>query len=289
MGISALICWWLSRYLSRHIQRLRQAVRQIAEGDYQAAEPLVNVRSDELGELGNDIAQMATQLCEHQRARKQMLSDIAHELRSPLARMDVAIALAQEKAPQATQHLTQISKESVRMNALVGHIIHIQQAGLHQQDDAQRVNLTTLLRQLCDDLRYEGRERGCTVVLNIAETLTTYANPERLASALENILRNALAHSPDGGVIEVAVQADVANINISISDQGSGVAEADLARIFMPFVRLDGSRTRKTGGYGLGLAIAKAVIVDELAGKLSACNRETPEQGLHIMITLVRG
>lgn len=285
---SALICGLLTRFLLRKIRALQKAVRQIAQGNYASVAQLRTLGNDEFADLGADVANMADEIAENQRSRKQMLSDISHELRSPLARMTVALALARDKAPAASTSIDRIEKEAQRMNTLISQIIHIQQAGLKADAQQQRLNLAPILERIKADANFEGQASARHVTLSCPPELNVLAAPESIASALENIVRNALHHTPENSLVEITAACQEKKLIIAVSDAGAGVPEADLARIFMPFVRLDASRNRKTGGYGLGLAIAHSVIVDALGGTLKAYNRKPPQQGLCVEIHLPR-
>lgn len=284
--LSTLICGGLTRMLTTRIQRLQQGVKAIAGGDYLATENLPPMGRDELGDLGRDIIAMAGQLQENRHARKQMLSDISHELRSPLARLNVALALAQAQAPQAEKSLQRIERESGRMNELIGQIIHIQRSS-SMATSQERVNLVELIHGICRDAEFEFADARLDCALP-ESPVWVRADRARLASALENIIRNAIAHSPTHAAVEIQLNAAENPLQITIADHGSGVPEADLSRIFTAFVRLDASRNRNTGGYGLGLAIAHGVIVEELGGSLVAQNRPSPDHGLILKITLPR-
>ncbi|WP_333613183.1 sensor histidine kinase [Psychrobacter sp.] len=232
-----------------------------------------------------------------------MLSDISHELRSPLARLDVATELTRDFAPDASRYLDRIDKESARMNELIEQIIHIQSLQMQQytidnlENDA--VDLVELITEIGKDVCFEFQNKDVhwqwtppDVLLSSSSdaSLTVLGNQEQLHSALENIIRNAFMHTPaDSTVTAEVTKARLDNkrdaIRISITDEGGGVAEKELERIFQPFVRLDSARHRETGGYGLGLAIVHAVVVAH-KGQINVCNRKDDIQGLIVQIVL---
>lgn len=299
---STLVCFWLSRTLTRRIGRVQHSVHRMIDGDYEANPQLSELGSDELGLLAKDVAQLSTRLAESELARKQMLSDISHELRSPLARLDVATELTRDFAPNASRYLDRIDKESARMNELIEQIIHIQSLQMQQytidnlENDA--VDIIELITEIGKDVCFEFQHKDVrwqwtppdALSSSSDASLTVLGNQEQLHSALENIMRNAFMHTP----ADLTVTAEVTKvrldnkrdaIQISITDEGGGVAEKDLERIFQPFVRLDSARHRETGGYGLGLAIVHAVIIAH-KGQINVYNRKDGIQGLVVQIVL---
>ena len=299
---SVLVCFWLSRTLTQRIGRVQDTVHRMIDGDYQANPQLSTLGSDELGLLAKDVALLSTRLAESELARKQMLSDISHELRSPLARLDVATELTRDFAPDASRYLDRIDKESTRMNELIEQIIHIQSLQMQQytidnlENDA--VDMVELITEIGKDVCFEFQHKDVrwqwtppdALSSSFDTSLTVLGNQEQLHSALENIIRNAFMHTPaDSTVTAEVTKVRLDNkrdaIQISITDEGGGVAEKDLERIFQPFVRLDSARHRETGGYGLGLAIVHAVVVAH-KGQINVCNRKDGIQGLVVKIVL---
>ena len=296
---STLVCFWLSRTLTRRIGQVQHTVHRMIDGDYQVNPHLSTLGSDELGLLAKDVAQLSTRLAESELARKQMLSDISHELRSPLARLDVATELTRDFAPDASRYLDRIDKESARMNELIEQIIHIQSLQMQQYtiDNLENaaVDMVELITEIGKDVCFEFQHKDVRWQWMPPDTLASHSltvlgNQEQLHSALENIIRNAFMHTPSGSTVTAEVTKTPLDnkrdaIQISITYEGGGVAEKDLERIFQPFVRLDSARHRETGGYGLGLAIVHAVIVAH-KGQITAYNRQDGKMGLVIKITL---
>ena len=296
---STLVCFWLSRTLTRRIGQVQHTVHRMIDGDYQVNPHLSELGSDELGLLAKDVAQLSTRLAESELARKQMLSDISHELRSPLARLDVATELTRDFAPDASRYLDRIDKESARMNELIEQIIHIQSLQMQQysidnlENDA--VDMIELITEIGKDVCFEFQHKNVRWQWTppdalLSAPLTVLGNQEQLHSALENIIRNAFMHTSSGSAVAAKItKTQLANkrygIAINITDEGGGVAEKDLERIFQPFVRLDSARHRETGGYGLGLAIVHAVIIAH-KGQINVYNRKDGIQGLVVQIVL---
>ncbi|MEN2750975.1 ATP-binding protein [Psychrobacter sp. FBL11] len=315
---SVLVCIWLSRTLTHRIRRVQHTVHRMIDGDYQASPNLSKMGDDELGLLAKDVAKLSARLAESELARKQMLSDISHELRSPLARLDVATELTRDFAPNANRYLDRIDKESARMNELIEQIIHIQSLQMQQYTidnlENEEVNIAEIISEIGQDVCFEFQHKNVhwqwqpddslltdtslimsSSAMSLSATSpetpwTVLGNQEQLHSALENIIRNAFMHTAaDSTVIAEIKQAEMDGkktaIQVRIIDEGGGVAEQDLQRIFQPFVRLDSARHRETGGYGLGLAIVHAVVMAH-KGQIHVYNRQDGIQGLVVQIVL---
>lgn len=305
---SVFVCFWLSRNLTRRIKRVQDTVHRLMVGDYHTSSELTQLGSDELGTLAKDVSQLSTRLAESELARKQMLSDISHELRSPLARLEVATELTRDFAPDARRYLDRIDKESARMNELIEQIIRIQSLQMQQyhttnRADLESVNLWDLLTEIGEDVGFEFQSKQiywqftqsndankATPSEDSADAWSILGKQEQLHSALENVIRNAFIHTAPNATVRAKISKTIVDqnihaIRISIIDEGGGVAQEDLVRIFQPFVRLDSARNRQTGGYGLGLAIVHAVIKSH-QGHIDIHNRQDGIKGLVVQITL---
>ncbi|MCG3859517.1 ATP-binding protein [Psychrobacter sp. Ps2] len=300
---SVLVCIWLSRTLTQRIGRVQNTVHRMIDGNYQANPELSKMGDDELGLLAKDVAHLSTRLVDSELARKQMLSDISHELRSPLARLDVATELTRDFAPNANRYLDRIDKESTRMNELIEQIIHIQSLQMQQYTvdnlESEAVDISDTISNIGEDVCFEFQHKDvhwqwqppvASALDDLAGFWTVQGNAEQLYSALENVIRNAFMHTAAGSTViaEIkAIQMDnkAPAVQINITDEGGGVADKDLERIFHPFVRLDTARHRDTGGYGLGLAIVHAVVMAH-KGYINAHNRQDGVQGLVVQIVL---
>ncbi len=310
---SILVCIWLSRTLTQRIRRVQNTVHRMIDGDYQANPNLSKMGDDELGLLAKDVAKLSIRLAESELARKQMLSDISHELRSPLARLDVATELTRDFAPNANRYLDRIDKESARMNELIEQIIHIQSLQMQQYTidnlENEVVDIAEIISEIGKDVCFEFQHKNVcwqwqpddslltdsSSAMSLSATSpetpwTVLGNQEQLHSALENVIRNAFMHTAADSMViaeikEVEMDGKSPAIQISIIDEGGGVADKDLERIFQPFVRLDSARHRETGGYGLGLAIVHAVVMAH-KGQIHVYNRRDGIQGLVVQIVL---
>lgn len=284
--ISAVVCYFLTRALTQRIRLLQQATKALTAGNYTAAFPnTTQFNQDELGQLGKDFSLLAQRLEDSQHARKQMLSDISHELRSPLARMQVALEITRDKFPAAETQIARIEKEALRMNELITQIIHIQKSALGTDNEKrQQVDLITILEKVINNVRYEYQATSKAIQLSTqVSTAHLLGLEEPLFQAFENIIRNAMSHTKENTCVAVDVSRSAQYWLITVKDYGTGIPDTELGHIFHPFVRLDSSRNRKTGGYGLGLSIAKSVIKRH-NGTIQANNQQ--DSGLLISIQL---
>lgn len=288
--VVGLFCLLLARHLSSPVAALRAATRGLAEGDLGArVGPPVARRSDEIGDLARDFDGMAERLEQQVEAQRRLLRDVSHELRSPLARLEVALELARRRAGEgATEPLERIGRESRRLDGLVEQLLTLERLDSESGSAGrQDIDLAQVLEDVVADARFEAEARGCDVTLEIETRPTLRGHPELLRSALENVVRNAVAHTePDRGVEarveELAVQGGSMAV-VSVRDHGRGVPSDRLHRLFEPFYRVEDDRDRRTGGVGLGLAITeRAVRVHR--GVVEARNH--PDGGLEVTITL---
>jgi two-component system, OmpR family, sensor kinase len=283
--LSAAVCYLLARYLSAPIQALRSATHRIAAGDLDVrVAGVVGKRRDELAHLAIDFDAMSVRLRALLESHQTLLRDVSHELRSPLARMQIALGLARRPAANLPQELDRIEKEAQRLDDLIGEIL-----SLCRLDDPARkmqledVNLQELLEQLADNARVEAEPRQVAVSLDCASDLQLSGDRELLYRAVENVLRNAVRFSPERGQVSIGAEALQHTIQISISDQGPGVPAESLQRIFEPFYRVADARDRESGGNGVGLAIT-ARVVKLHDGTVTASN--LPAGGLQVVIRL---
>lgn len=256
--ISGLVCFFLSRLLTRRIEQLRQVSNELATGNLDARAPVSETGGDETDQLARDFNSMAEQLQERILRQKRLLSDVSHELRSPLARLHVALALAQKKAQGSTEveeHLARIEHEAQRFEALIAQLL-ASQADNEVLD--QHIDLVALLEKVTEDANFEGNSKQLDVRFHseLAEALVR-GNGDMLLKCFDNIVRNAVAHSPAAASVSVHLGRGSNGYTVLVEDQGPGVPEEDLTRIFTQFFRVDSARAREAGGYGLGLAIAR--------------------------------
>jgi two-component system sensor histidine kinase CpxA len=283
---SAATSLLLARYLSAPIVRLQKASRALAAGalDTRVGRPSTR-RKDEVGTLARDFDAMAERIQALVTDKETLLRDVSHELRSPLARIRVALALAQRRADRAAQpDLQRIELEAERLDDLVGQVMTLTRLRTATEPKRELVRLDTLVAGVIDDARFEHPDRRIDYVG--AHAVELLADPGGLKSAVENVVRNALAYSPGHEPIEVQLTATEQLACIRVRDRGPGVAPEELARIFEPFYRTDKSRDHSNGGQGIGLAIT-ARVMELHGGRVEAQNRAGG--GLEVTLELPRG
>ena len=288
--VSALICLLLSRYLTFPLERLRRATQYIAAGDLtQRVAPSMGNRRDEIADLAGAFDRMAERLEKVFGAQRQLLSDASHELRSPLARVQVALGLARQRSNgQAEQELDRIETEIERLNELIGQLLELSrlEAGADAAAHIEKVDVRELLEELVNDAQFEAESRACQVELKNVFPASVKANVRLLHSAIENVVRNAIRYTKPDTAVEISMLADADNpdsIIIQVRDHGPGVPDKMLPHLFEPFVRVEEARDSLSGGHGLGLAIADRAI-RSYGGKIAAKNE--PDGGLSILISL---
>ncbi|MEJ1930031.1 ATP-binding protein [Nostoc sp. NIES-2111] len=287
---SGLVCYLLARHIARPVVLLRDVTRRFASGQLHArfADSDLFRYRDEFGELGREFNAMASRVQSLLQTQKQLLGDISHELGAPISRLRLAVELATKKlGPDASPHLSRMEREADRLAALSWEVLNLLRAAAPKAPDAfQTIAISNLLREITEDASFEAAPRGVRVELLGADSpLELSGNRELLRRAFENVLRNAVKYTRPQSVVSVEVCPPRTDsmATIRVMDQGSGVEEADLPRIFDPFFRSGFARDRESGGFGLGLAIAHAAIRSH-AGTISAENRL--EGGLTVEIHL---
>ena len=276
----------LARYLSAPIVRLQKASRALAAGalDTRVGRPSTR-RKDEVGTLARDFDAMAERIQALVTDKETLLRDVSHELRSPLARIRVALALAQRRAEQAAQpDLERIEREAERLDALVGQVMTLTRLRTATQPRRELVPFDALVAEVVDDARFEHPQTPVEFAGNGA--VQVLGDPRGLKSAVENVVRNALIYSDPGRPIEVRLEVAGEAALVRVLDRGPGVPPEDLTRIFEPFYRTDQSRDHKQDGQGIGLAIT-ARVMELHGGTVTALNRA--EGGLEVRLKLPLG
>jgi two-component system sensor histidine kinase CpxA len=266
--IGGIFCYWLARYLTTPIFKLRTTTNELAEGNLGArvATNLVK-RRDEVGQLGRDFNVMAERLESMVKAQQRLLGDISHELRSPLARLGVALGLARQRSgAEANGALDRIERESDNLNEMISQLLTLTR--LESGTDSRKrteVDLAALVREVAEDADFEARSVNRLVQVVSSDDCSINGVEELLRSAVENVVRNAVRYTPEGTAVEVALRKQNGGANnfavISVRDRGNGVPEDALERIFRPFYRTEDARDRQSGGgTGLGLAITERAV-----------------------------
>jgi two-component system sensor histidine kinase CpxA len=272
--LASIACLLLAHYLSKPIWQLRLATQRLASGDLNArAGDKLGKRSDEIADLVRDFDTMADQIRELLENQKRLLSDISHELRSPLARLRVALALARrtEVETQRTSH-DRIETEIERLDEMIGRILTLSrlESGQLQLSTAE-VDLNELIQSVLADARFEAARTGHSIEFASDVHLHLQADEELLRSSIENVVRNALYYSSGDDPIQVNLSFEDGQAILRVRDHGPGVPPEALDNLFRAFYRVDDSRVTLTGGTGLGLAIAQRAILAH-GGTITAQN-----------------
>ena len=274
--MSGLICYLLSLYLTQPLRSLGMAAKSIAKGKLNTRVGyLRGHRNDEIAQLSDEFDRMAEQLETLMSSKERLLQDISHELRSPLARLQIAIELGRNKTLNiAETEFMRMELECTRLNELISEVLDFARLDKSTTDlQLSKVNVPELLQEIINDANYECGIETPRVHTGIMESCHLLIDRRLIHRAVENVVRNALRYTPSTEPVIISLYYDSTkeHVFIEISDKGPGVPEEQLERIFNPFYRVDTSREKKTGGYGLGLAIAfRAIELHQ--GKITAQN-----------------
>ena len=275
IGAGVLVCsvlLWipLMRGITRSVRQMTGAAGEMARGQFETR--VDTARRDELGRLGESLNHMAGRLEEYVTGQKRFLGDIAHELCSPLARMEMALGVLEQQSGEKQQgYVTDVREEVRHMSSLVNELLSFTKAGLRSKEIELR---PVLLAEICAHaLAREAAEKK-DIVVEIAPSLEVMADPELLARAIGNVIRNSMRYAGDAGPIILNAEARGSDVHLSIADNGPGVAPEALHRLLDPFFRPESARTREGGGAGLGLAIVKS-CVEACGGRVAVKNCRT--------------
>ena len=288
LAVTGIASWLLARSITRPVRALSAATRVLAGGNREArVEGAVSARRDELGTLARDFDAMAGRLRELLAGREQLLRDVSHELRSPLARMRLAVGLARQTGTDLGRELDRLETEIERLDRLIGHVLHLSRLDATARGAlAEQFDLVDVLDYIARDAAFEAQGRGVRVDWTPpAQPLQVIGNSSWLASAVENVVRNALRYTATATEVSLRVEQNAAETRIVVRDHGPGLPQAELERIFEPFYRVAQSRTRDSGGDGIGLAIT-ARVLDAHGGGASAAN--AADGGLVVTLWLPR-
>jgi len=288
--ISGIVCFGLARYLTAPIERLRMAAQQLSRGDLSARAGKENERrSDEIADLVGDFDKMAVQIQSLIYAQRRLISDVSHEFRSPLTRINLALEpMRKIDNPRVATAIERVERETGRLDEMVRKLLVLSRLEAEGQlVEKSDLELDELLQQIVVDADFEAQAVHRRVVLRQLESCHVFGNKDMLRSAFENVIRNAIRYTHAESEVEVTVQRDTedegSTVTVKVRDHGPGVPPEALDALFRPFYRLDDSRERKTGGVGLGLSITKQAVILH-GGRVEAANAH--DGGLEITITL---
>jgi two-component system sensor histidine kinase CpxA len=296
--IGGLFCYWLARHLTSPVAKLRAATRELANGNLSVrVGPTLGRRRDELASLAADFDEMAEKIQLLLDRQRRLLGDISHELRSPLARLNVALELARQRSGvEATSALERIQREAEILNEMIGQLLALTrlESGAEEIKKVE-LDLASLVREVVKDADFEARARSRSVRLAATEPVMIEGVPNLIRRAIENVIRNAVHYTAERTEVEIklftaseatpqsAGKPDNEHAVIIVRDHGPGVPDEALNEIFRPFYRVDEARDREAGGVGLGLAIAERAVRLH-GGTVSAKN--APDGGLIVTLAL---
>lgn len=284
LAVTGVASWLLTRSITAPVAALGAATRSLAAGDLDArVSGTVGDRRDELGVLARDFDTMAGRLRELLQGKERLLRDISHELRSPLARMRVALGLARQPGADQLRQFDRLEAETERLDALIGHVLRLSRLDARATRlRRDPVDLAEVVDGIARDAAFEAQARGVRVDWRAPDApLRVLGDAQLLASAVENVVRNALRYTAEG--TGIAIEAGVASgrARVVVRDHGPGVPDSELEQIFEPFYRVTESRGRDSGGDGIGLAITARVLAAH-DGTARAVNR--PDGGLEVTL-----
>lgn len=277
---SLLLAW----NLTRPMRQLREGFTKVSNGDLSVRlYPAMRRRHDELSIVASDFDAMVERLSVLVRAREELLHDVSHELRSPLARLQLATGLARQTPASVESSLDRIDEEARRLDKMIGELLTLSRAENDSMPDEQYFDLLGLLQAVVNDARYEAQVPGVEILLQVSSDsdFTVKGNAELIRRAVENVVRNALRFSLQGQQVTVSLKQENQWLAICVSDRGPGVEADKLSSIFDPFVRVNSPLMGK--GYGLGLSIVRKVVLAH-QGEVQALNGK--QGGLELTIRL---
>jgi signal transduction histidine kinase len=283
--VSGLVCYGLSWRITAPVRRLRAAAQGLALGDLATR---VNVSDagagDELTDLGRDFNLMAVRIEKLVTAHKQLVRDVSHELRSPLARLNVALGIARKQSPASAEPaLDRIELEGERLNQLISELLTLSKLEGGGAWERAEIDLSELADEVARDADFEASASNRRVVFHPMPGVLVLGNRELLRRALENVMRNAVRYTAEGSSVVVSLERVAGHGILRVRDFGPGVPEAQLADIFRPFYRVEQARDRQSGGTGIGLAISEKTVTLH-GGAVSA--RNLSDAGLEVEIRL---
>jgi two-component system sensor histidine kinase CpxA len=275
--VGGLVCYWLARSITAPLRRLMFAASHLARGDLTArVGPELGGRGDELAELGLAFDRMADKIEALVTAQQRLLQDVSHELRSPLARLNVALALARKQAPaDATDLLDRIEREGERMNRLIGQLLTLARFESKSEELPKKVDLEALMATIVQDAQFEADSRRVSVQIVKSQACFVLGHSDLLYAAIQNVVRNAVRYTDEGSSVEISLEWTESKpspeVRIRVRDHGPGVPESELSSILQPFYSVDGGLGCRDQATGIGLSIVDRVV-RQLGGRVSLSN-----------------
>ena len=279
MLVSTPLLLWLAWAISLPARRLQNAAERVAKGEFEA-DPKLESGSKEFKQAGASFNQMVQAINHMIGGQQRLLSDISHELRSPLTRLRMATALAKRKQGESNE-LTRIDTEAERLETMIGELLELSRMQVNSHEQREQTDAASLWYDMMEDARFEAEQCGKQLTYTQLEEWPLHGNPNLLISALENVVRNAIKYGND--TIQVRFTTQAMRLCITVEDNGEGVPDNELGDIFRPFYRVSTARDRSSGGTGLGLAITESAIRQH-SGTIKASRSKLG--GLKVTITL---
>ena len=294
--LSAVVGGTVATWFTKPILQLRTSINRFASGELESRpDARLQARGDEIGQLAREMADMESRIASLVNAQKELLDHVAHELRSPLARINVAVELEEQRAQagltdhsaQQPNYLTKIRRESDRLSSIVDQLLELS-ALEHRIDSISKseISLTRIVREVAEACAFEAEAQGRSIVLDADQDLQMNGHGELIRSAIENIVRNAIRFTPSGTAVQIQAHSSTgsrARGQIVVRDRGPGVPEGDIQLLFQPFSRIGSQHSSDGGGFGLGLALADRSV---RAHKGTMTARNCPGGGFEICIDL---
>jgi len=265
--VGGLFCFWLTRNITRPVVQLSEAAGRIADGQLDArGDKSIRWRRDEIGRLGLSFDHMAGRIESLVQAQQRLLGDVSHELRSPLARLCVALGLLRDCSPEERiEYLDRIELEAEHLDKLIGQLLTLARIDSGAESShKETIELSSLLQEVVADGNFEAQARSCAVRVDSLDSCTTTGVAEHLRRAIENVVRNAIRYTQPSTDVEITVRrleaTAVSRAVIQVRDHGPGVPMVHLGKIFLPFYRVPNANGAQTGGAGLGLAITERIV-----------------------------
>ncbi len=259
---TALVSFFLARLLTRPIRTLRAATRRVAEGDMSVRIGEVAGAGEEIAALAADFDRMTARIEDLLASRERLLRDVSHELRSPLARLQVAVGIARQRAqPDLVPLLDRMERETERFGELIGLVLSMARLEAAREITSPTdVRLDEIVEALASDASFEAEAHDRAVSVRTKEPISVRGDAELLRQAAENVVRNAVRFAPEGTGVEIELVRVAEDVELRVRDHGPGVPDEALAEIFRPFTRVEVARDRASGGAGIGLAITERAV-----------------------------